>query len=208
RKGENSTENLHNSEENHPLGAALGQVGSSYIVATTAGGDLVLVDQHAAHERLVYERLKEQLNQGFIQAQPLLIPTPVTLPRHTLTAALDAANLLKKWGLEVESHTETSLMVTATPAILGDVNPAPILKEVSESIEENANRGSVQKALERVLSTYACHHSVRAGRRLSLSEQNQLLRDIENTPAAATCNHGRPTVRLLGALQLATLFDR
>lgn len=192
----------------HPLGAALGQVAASYIVAATASGDVVLVDQHAAHERLVYERLKAQLDGGAIEAQPMLLPVPVPLPRAAVEAVLAARDVLLTWGMEVEPHGPGSVMVLSVPSVLGDVNPAPLLAEVAEDLAEEAKRGSVQRAVERVLSTFACHHSVRANRRLSLAEMNQLLREIEANPAAQTCNHGRPTVRLLTARELAGLFER
>lgn len=190
------------------LGAALGQVANTYIVSETAEGSLVITDQHAAHERLVYEKLKEQFGQGRILSQPLLLPVVVALTPATTSLLLAHAAELQTFGLEIEPHSPTSLAVTATPQLLGAFNPTPLIHELAEDLQTLPNRTMLQQKLHHVLATIACHHSVRAGRRLSVHEQNALLRQMEHTPSSLTCNHGRPTTMTLTREELEKRFAR
>ncbi|MCP5405278.1 MAG: DNA mismatch repair endonuclease MutL [Pseudomonadaceae bacterium] len=194
--------------EHHPLGAALGQIDATYIVAENADGALVVVDQHAAHERLVYEALKAQFVAGRIAAQPLLLPVTVPLKAPEVDALLAHAEDLARFGLEVEQRGPTAVVVTAVPQLLADVNPATLLHDVVGDLLELTPRTTLNAKLEHVLATLACHHSIRAGRRLSLAEMNSLLRQMEQTPDSLTCNHGRPTVVSLDKVALEKLFAR
>ncbi|PZP39609.1 MAG: DNA mismatch repair protein MutL, partial [Pseudomonas fluorescens] len=194
--------------ESHPLGAALGQVANTYIVAENAEGALVVVDQHAAHERLVYERLKGQFTEGRIAAQPLLLPTIVACTPAEASLVLAHAEELQKFGLEVESYSPTAIAVTAIPQLLGESNPTPLVRDLITDLQGLTPRTTLNSRLEHVLATIACHHSIRAHRRLSIAEQNALLRQMESTPASLTCNHGRPTVVSLSLVELEKLFAR
>lgn len=207
-KGE-SPETSHPSPvTSHPLGSALGQVANTYILAETADGALNVIDQHAAHERLIYEGLKSQFSAGHIATQPLLIPTIVPLSPVEVQTVLAHASELQQFGLEVEPHASTSIAVTAVPQLLGAINPAPLIKDLVEDLNSLAPRTTLNQKLEHVLATLACHHSIRAHRRLSLQEQNSLLRQMEETPGSLTCNHGRPTVISLSLSELEKLFER
>lgn len=192
----------------HPLGAALGQVANTYIVAENAEGALVVVDQHAAHERLVYENLKSQFTAGRIAAQPLLLPTIVTCTPAEATLLLAHAEELQKFGLEVEGYSPTAIAITAIPQLLGEANPTPLVRDLITDLQGLTPRTTLHSRLEHVLATIACHHSIRAHRRLSIAEQNALLRQMETTPASLTCNHGRPTVVSLSLPELEKLFAR
>ncbi len=192
----------------HPLGAALGQVANTYIVAENNEGALVVVDQHAAHERLVYENLKSQFTEGRIAAQHLLLPTIVSCTPAEAQLLLAHAEELQKFGLELESYSPTAVAVTAIPQLLGDANPTPLIRDLTQDLQSLTPRTTLNSRLEHVLATIACHHSIRAHRRLSLAEQNALLRQMESTPASLTCNHGRPTVVSLSLVELEKLFAR
>lgn len=192
----------------HPLGAALGQVAATYIAAENAEGALVLVDQHAAHERLVYEDLKRQFAAGHIASQPLLLPVPVGLRPAEVDLLMAQAGALAQFGLQLEQNGPASVVVTAVPQLLGHVNPATLLHDVLGDISELAPRTTLHSRVDYVLATLACHHSIRAGRRLSLAEMNSLLRQMESEPASLTCNHGRPTVIRLTRTELEKLFAR
>lgn len=192
----------------HPLGAALGQVANTYIVAETNEGGLVVVDQHAAHERLVYESLKSQFTEGRIAAQHLLLPVIVSCTPAEAQLLLAHAEELQKFGLELESYSPTAVAVTAIPQLLGDANPTPLMRDLVQDLQSLTPRTTLNSRLEHVLATIACHHSIRAHRRLSLAEQNALLRQMEATPASLTCNHGRPTVVSLSLAELEKLFAR
>lgn len=192
----------------HPLGAALGQVAGTYIVAENATGSLVVVDQHAAHERLVYETLKSQFTAGRIAAQPLLLPVIISCTPTEATLLLAHAEELQKFGLDLESYSPSAIAVTAIPQLLGEVNPTPLVRDLINDLQSLTPRTTLNSRLEHVLATIACHHSIRAHRRLSLNEQNALLRQMESTPASLTCNHGRPTVVSLSLVELEKLFAR
>lgn len=192
----------------HPLGAALGQIANTYIVAENADGALIVVDQHAAHERLVYEQLKTQFTQGRIATQPLLLPTIIPCTPSEARLLLAHAEELQKFGLEVESYSPTAIAVTAIPHLLGEANPASLVRDLLNDLSDLSARTTLQSRLEHVLATIACHHSIRAHRRLSVAEQNAILRQMEATPASLTCNHGRPTVVSLSLPELEKLFAR
>jgi DNA mismatch repair protein MutL len=200
-----------------PLGVPLGQIGNTYIVAETTGGALVVVDQHAAHERLVYEQLKAQVQQGRVPSQPLLLPALLSLRPHQAEVLLGHAAELAKFGLELDpaptsGATLTGVLVAAVPLLLEGCNPQALVQDVLEQLldgpDAHSPRSTVQAKIEQVLASMACHHSIRAHRRLSLAEQAALLRAMEATPASQTCNHGRPTVRIIAHAELEKWFDR
>lgn len=195
-------------DSDHPLGAALGQVAGTYLVAENTHGALVLVDQHAAHERLVYETLKQQFAAGGIACQPLLLPAVVTVRPAEAELLAGQAEALAALGLMVEQAGPTHIAVTGMPQLLGDANPEHLLRDVLGDMAELAPRTTLHSRVEYVLATMACHHSIRAGRRLSLAEMNSLLRQMEATPDSLTCNHGRPTVVVLNRMELEKLFAR
>lgn len=191
-----------------PLGAARAQIHENYIVAQTENG-LVIVDQHAAHERLVYERFKAQMAESGIARQGLLSPFIVELDDVAAGRLLDSAAELNRLGLEIEPFGAGAVAVRAVPALLGP--KANIDGMVRDLADELADRGSAQGLEERinhVLSTMACHGSVRSGRRLTPDEMNALLRQMEQTPAAGQCNHGRPTWVALKLDDIEKLFGR
>ncbi|MCS6891131.1 MAG: DNA mismatch repair endonuclease MutL [Rhodovarius sp.] len=190
-----------------PLGRPIGQWFDCYILAEAPDGALILVDQHAAHERLVHERLAQQLMAGGVRAQPLLIPAVVPLPAAQRARVLAAAEDLARLGLEVEEFGE-AVLVRALPALLGPADPAALLADVAEEIAAWGEEQSLSQRLHAALARLACHGSIRAGRRLSLPEMAQLLRDMEATPRAATCSHGRPTFLRLDRAALARMFGR
>jgi DNA mismatch repair protein MutL len=190
------------------LGAAIGQVANTFILAETHSGDLVIVDQHAAHERIIYEQLKTQQAAGSIPRQPLLLPALVTLKPTEVDVLLAHAADLDKLGLELEGYSPTAVTVGAMPAALGDANPAPLVADVARQLADFSPRTVLHDKLDHLLSTFACHHSIRANRRLSLHEMNALLRQMEANPATLTCNHGRPTTATFAKGQLEKMFDR
>lgn len=192
----------------HPLGAAIGQVAATYILAENAVGDLVIVDQHAAHERLIYEALKRQFTAGRIASQPLLLPVEVPCTPAEASLLLGFAAELQDFGLELEPQGGHGVAVTAIPQVLGDTNPTALVRDVLNDLGSENTRTTLHQRLERVLATLACHHSIRANRKLSVAEQNSLLRQMEETPASLTCNHGRPTTVTVSLAELEKLFER
>ena len=194
-------------EPQHPLGTARAQLHGNYIVAQTANG-MILVDQHAAHERIVYERLKrEREGQGVI-TQPLLVPQVIDLDGATLANVLSVADLLQQAGLHVESFGEGAALVREVPAALGNGNIPALLRDIADDTSELENIITVEARLNHVLATFACHHSVRSGRVLRPEEMNALLREMEVTPNAGQCNHGRPTFIELKLADIERLFGR
>ncbi|MGF1501328.1 MAG: DNA mismatch repair endonuclease MutL [Paracoccaceae bacterium] len=191
----------------HPLGLARGQLHGTYIIAETADG-IVLVDQHAAHERLVYERLKAERTAGGVRAQALLVPEVVALSDDAAERVVAAAEALAALGLEVEPFGGRAVCVRAVPALLGETDPAALLRDLADELSEEGTADGLARRLDAVLARIACHHSVRAGRRLSLAEMNALLREIEATPHSGQCNHGRPTYVRLPLARIETLFGR
>jgi DNA mismatch repair protein MutL len=198
-------------EADYPLGAARAQVQDTFIIAQTADA-LVIVDQHAAHERLVYERLKHAYSNGGITRQLLLIPDVVELDGEAVAALLAASNELESLGLVVEAFGQSAIIVREVPALLGTCDVKGLLSDLASALaeaEEDGEGGRVLAArLDHVLSTMACHGSVRGGRRLSPDEMNALLRDMEKTPFSGQCNHGRPTYIELKLTDIEKLFSR
>lgn len=190
-----------------PLGRPLAQVLECYILAEAPDGALVLVDQHAAHERLTHETLAAQLLDGGVRAQPLLIPAVLELPGPDAARLLDAAGDLARLGLEIEAFGG-ALLVRAIPALLGLVDPAPILRDLAAEIAEWGAATALDARLDAAVARLACHGSIRAGRRLTLPEMDALLRAMEATPRAATCSHGRPTFLRVDRAGFARLFGR
>ena len=190
-----------------PLGVARGQVHENYIVAQTATG-MVLVDQHAAHERLVYEKLKQQMAETGVAAQALLIPEIVTLSAGDRTRLLDACEDLSRMGLTLEPFGGDAVAVRETPAILGEVDARALVLDVLDELTDQGSSHSVQARIEAILSRVACHGSVRSGRRMRAEEMNALLREMEATPHSGQCNHGRPTYVELKLADIERLFGR
>ena len=194
----------------HPLGAPVAQVLDTYVLAVTAAGALVIVDQHAAHERLVHERLRTQLDAGQVASQPLLLPAVVDLAPHAQRRLLDEAPLLARLGLELEAFGSGAVLVRSLPAALGTPDPGPLLHDLADELAEAGGGEPVALAarLDAMLARLACHGSIRAGRRLQAAEMDALLRQMETTPRAATCSHGRPTVLTLSRADIERLFGR
>ncbi len=192
----------------HPLGRALAQIMETYILAEAPDGALVLVDQHAAHERLTHEALRAQLIEGGVRAQPLLLPAVVDLPPADAARLLGFAQELARLGLEVEGFGPGAVLVRALPALLGPADPGPLLRDLAEELAAYDEATALDRKLDAAVARLACHGSVRAGRRLSPPEMDALLRQMEATPRAATCSHGRPTFLRLGTADLEKLFGR
>ena len=182
----------------------------TYVLAVTAAGALVIVDQHAAHERLVHERLRTQLDAGQVASQPLLLPAVVDLAPHAQRRLLDEAPLLARLGLELEAFGSGAVLVRSLPAALGTPDPGPLLHDLADELAEAGGGEPVALAarLDAMLARLACHGSIRAGRRLQAAEMDALLRQMETTPRAATCSHGRPTVLTLSRADIERLFGR
>ena len=189
-----------------PLGAARAQIHENYIVAQTVTG-MVIVDQHAAHERLVYERLKAGRDAGRIAAQALLIPDIVELPPADTERILAAAEDLSALGLGVEAFGG-AIAVREVPAILGTVDAEALLRDIADDLADLGQSDRVQARMDAVLSRMACHGSVRSGRRMGAEEMNALLREMEATPLSGQCNHGRPTYVELQLSDIEKLFGR
>jgi DNA mismatch repair protein MutL len=192
----------------HPLGRALGQVLETYILAEASDGALVLVDQHAAHERLTHEALRTQYLEGGVRAQPLLLPAVVDMPAAAAARLLEAAPELARLGLDLDGFGAGAVLVRAMPALLGNPDPAPLLRDLAEELAETSEATALDARLDAAIARLACHGSVRAGRRLAPAEMDALLRQMEATPRAATCSHGRPTFLKLGPAELEKLFGR
>src|SRR6266852_2258423 len=190
-----------------PLGAARTQIHETYIVSQTRHG-LIVVDQHAAHERIVYEKLKASLARNGVQRQILLIPEIVELDEATVEKLVARAEELASFGLAIESFGPGAVAVRETPSLLGKTNAASLLRDLAEHMAEWDEALPVERRLMHVASTMACHGSVRAGRRLKPEEMNALLREMEDTPNSGQCNHGRPTYVELKLADIEKLFGR
>ncbi len=204
---ETVSETEHHSEENHPLGAARGQLHETYIIAQTTDG-LIIVDQHAAHERLVYERMKQALENGRVTSQGLLLPEIIELMEDECQILLERREEFASLGLVYESFGENTIVVRETPALLGAVNVPQLIESLVADIKTMGTGLALKERLEEVCSSMACHGSVRAGRRLSVAEMNALLREMERTPHSGQCNHGRPTYVALKLSDIEKLFGR
>jgi len=206
-EGEGAGEGEGETAEAYPLGAARAQLHASYIVAERSDG-LVIVDQHAAHERILYERMKAELRQGGVARQGLLMPEVVELEPMTVAALGEQAERLATLGLVLEAFGARAVIVRETPALLGLAEAAPLVRDLAGDLDALAGAASLEQALERVVATMACHGSVRAGRRLNVAEMNALLRTMEATPFSGQCNHGRPTYIELNRADIERLFGR
>jgi len=191
----------------HPLGAARAQVHDTYIVAQTQDG-LVVVDQHAAHERIVYERLKEAIAKSGVPRQMLLIPEIVELDEADVERLVGHADELSRYGLIIEAFGPGAVALRETPALLGEIDGAGLIRDLAEHIGEWDETLPLERRLMQVASSMACHGSVRAGRRLKPEEMNALLREMERTPNSGQCNHGRPTYVELKLTDIERLFGR
>ncbi len=190
-----------------PLGAARAQLHETYIVAQTEHS-VVIVDQHAAHERLVYERMKNALGNGGVARQGLLIPEVIELDDDDAQALSERAEELAELGLVVEAFGQGAIAVREVPALLGNCNVKGLVQDLADEIRSNGQSFALKDKLEAVCSRMACHGSVRAGRRLTPQEMNALLRDMEATPYSGQCNHGRPTYVELKLTDIERLFGR
>ncbi len=191
----------------HLLGAARAQLHKTYIVAETEDG-LTIIDQHAAHERLVMERMKIALAEKEVASQTLLLPEVVSLADHYAAALVDATEMLESMGLTVETFGTGAVVVRAIPALLGTPDVKQLVTDIAEELVELGGSTSLEDRINHVLATVSCHGSVRAGRSLNGAEMNALLRDMEATPRSGQCNHGRPTWVALSLADIERLFGR
>ncbi|HSZ67329.1 MAG TPA: DNA mismatch repair endonuclease MutL [Xanthobacteraceae bacterium] len=191
----------------HPLGAARAQVHETYIVAQTRDG-LVIVDQHAAHERIVYEKLKAALDASGVPRQILLIPEIVELDEADVERLTARADELARFGLALETFGPGAVALRETPSLLGEIDGSGLVRDLAEHISEWDETLPLERRLMQVASSMACHGSVRAGRRLKPEEMNALLREMEATPNSGQCNHGRPTYVELKLTDIERLFGR
>jgi DNA mismatch repair protein MutL len=190
-----------------PLGAARAQLHETYIVAQTRAS-VVIVDQHAAHERLVYERIKGALADGGVAGQALLIPEIVELDGEEAAALVEAAGAYAALGLAIEAFGPGAVLVREVPALLGDTDVKGLVRDLAREALAEGGGSLLEARLMAVCSTMACHGSVRAGRRLTPEEMNALLREMEATPHSGQCNHGRPTYVELKLADIERLFGR
>ncbi|HRE21391.1 MAG TPA: DNA mismatch repair endonuclease MutL [Rhabdaerophilum sp.] len=190
-----------------PLGYARAQFHETYILAQTGKG-VVIVDQHAAHERLVYERLKKARGEGVIPRQPLLVPPIIDFDEGIRARLLDHAGALAEAGLVIEPFGPGAIAVQEVPAALAGADYVALVRDLAESLDDWGGAERLEARRDLVLKTFACHHSIRAGRRMRLEEMDALLREMEATPGAGQCNHGRPTYIELGLKDIERLFGR
>ncbi len=191
----------------YPLGAARGQLHETYIIAQTGDG-IVIIDQHAAHERLVYERMKNALSEKGVSRQMLLLPEVVELDPIDAQRLTERAAELGELGLVLEPFGDGAVVVQETPALLGECDIKALVRDLADDLAEFDETLSLKERLEDVCSTMACHGSVRAGRRLNVTEMNALMREMEVTPHSGQCNHGRPTYVELKLKDIERLFGR
>lgn len=191
----------------YPLGAARGQMHATYILSQTDNG-IVIVDQHAAHERLVYEQIKKELSDARVARQMLLLPEVVELPEDDVVLLGARADEMSELGLTLEPFGADAVVVRETPAVLGEVNVGLLVKDLIDGLRDLDDTLALRDRLADVCSTMACHGSVRAGRRLTVEEMNALLREMEKTPHSGQCNHGRPTYIELRLSDIERLFGR
>ncbi|MBN9027026.1 MAG: DNA mismatch repair protein MutL, partial [Rhizobiales bacterium] len=196
-----------NDPTDRPLGAARAQVHENYIIAQTDHG-IVIVDQHAAHERLVYERLKTALARSGVARQILLIPDVIDLPEDDVARLLKRADELAELGLAIEGFGPGAVAVRETPALLGELDTRSLLVDLADDLAEWDDTTRLKEKLDHVAATMACHGSVRSGRRLRAEEMDALLREMEATPGSGQCNHGRPTYVELKLADIERLFGR
>jgi DNA mismatch repair protein MutL len=192
----------------YPLGVARGQIADTYIVAEAVDG-LVIVDQHAAHERLVLERLRAAgAGEAVAASQALLLPEVVELDEPACDRLEDSAAKFAEYGLALERFGPAAMLVRAMPAALRGADPEKLLTDLADDLAQHGEALLLGEKIEHVLATMACHGSVRAGRTLSVAEMNALLREMERTPRSGQCNHGRPTWVKLSMGDVEKLFGR
>jgi DNA mismatch repair protein MutL len=195
-------------EADHPLGAPVAQILDTYVLAVAADGSLVIVDQHAAHERLTEERLRAEFQAGRVASQPLLLPVVVDLTPIEAARLLAQADILQSLGLDIEAFGPGAILVRSVPAALKEPDAAALLRDLAEEFAESETPVALEAKLDSALARLACHRSIRAGRRLAPAEMAALLREMEATPRAGTCSHGRPTFLKLTRAELETMFGR
>jgi DNA mismatch repair protein MutL len=184
------------------------QILDTYILAAAPDGSLVIVDQHAAHERLTEERLRAEFTEGRIASQPLLVPVVVDFPPNEAARLLAEAGTLARLGLEIEPFGPGAVLVRSVPAALKHPDAAGLLRDLAEEFAESDTPLALEAKLDAALARLACHRSIRAGRRLAAEEMSALLREMETTPRAGTCSHGRPTFLKLTRADLEKMFGR
>ena len=194
-------------QADYPLGNARAQIHDNYIVAQTRDG-FILVDQHAAHERLVYERLKRERADRGIETQPLLVPEVVDLDPVQVERLAEAAAMLAQGGLVLEAFGDGAVIIREVPAAIGKADVSGIVRDVADELSDLGITTSIEERVNHVLATMACHNSVRSGRKLRPEEMNALLREMEATPNSGQCNHGRPTFIELKLADIEKLFGR
>jgi DNA mismatch repair protein MutL len=201
-------ESVENTAFDYPLGAARAHIHENYIIAQTQNG-MVIVDAHAAHERLVYETFKAQMTKTGVESQGLLTPEIVDLDEARFEAILGQKDTLSKLGLEIEAFGAGAIAVNAVPALIsGKINTAQLINDITDELTDQQASNMLEEQLNEILSTMACHGAVRTGRRLNAAEMNALLRQMEQTPYSAQCNHGRPTYIELSLKDIEKLFGR
>ena len=196
-----------NDQISNRLGAARAQVHENYIISQTADG-IVIVDQHAAHERLVYEKLKNKMALNGVSSQTLLIPEIIELSEQDSAVLMDLSAELSRFGLSIENFGGNSIVVRETPAILGEVNAKSLILDILDELKDWSESNLVKEKLDAILSRVACHGSIRSGRIMKGEEMNALLREMEITPHSGQCNHGRPTYVKLKLSDIEKLFGR
>ena len=197
----------HDALNHYPLGHAQAQLHETYIVAESKDG-IVIVDQHAAHERLVYEKMKKDIAEKGLQRQILLVPEFVELNESQAENLLKYKDELESFGLVLELMGEKNILVREVPSLLGDFNVGQLIHDLVDEIDELGSPLSLKEKMEEILGTIACHGSIRSGKRMSLDEMNALLRQMEETPHSGQCNHGRPTYVELSKIEIEKLFGR
>ena len=193
--------------QHRPLGAARAQLHENYILSQTDNG-LVIVDAHAAHERLVYEKLKAQMAETGVRAQALLIPEVISLSDSDIALLMEQNETLTQMGLSIEPFGQGAVAVQSVPALLGHVDVQRLVLDIVDELSDGGTQQSLQAQLDAILSRVACHASVRTGRRMQAEEMNALLREMEATPHSGQCNHGRPTYVSLAMTDIEKLFGR
>lgn len=206
-KGENQRQNEGHVKKEFPLGYAKSQFHNTYIISQTDNG-IVVVDQHAAHERIVYERLKNQIYKNEIKTQLLLIPVVIDIEKSSLNVILNSLDTVKKFGVIIEPFGSDSIVVREVPSILSDCDIKNLTLDIIDDLIESKDSKLVEERINRICSKMACHGSIRAGREMQINEMNDLLRRMEATPFSGQCNHGRPTYVELKLNDIEKLFGR
>jgi DNA mismatch repair protein MutL len=190
-----------------PLGNAKTQLHGTYIISETKDS-IIITDQHAAHERLVYEQYKKQIEQNRISRQPLLVPQIIRLDEKRAEIIISMAQKMREFGFEIAKFGVDEIEISQVPSILSSHSIADLLRDIADDVIEHGTDLSLLEAFEHVLETAACHNSIRAGRKLSIAEMDELLRQMEVTPHSGQCNHGRPTYVELKLTDIEKLFGR